>query len=456
MQPSAEVRGNDVGGAGETTALSPVESISRGGPAGIGRLVDPTARQGMILIANTVVTALLGVVYWGVAARRLPVEAVGGGAAIISAVTVISGLAQLNLFTSMSVLIPGAMPGQRSALVRRIYFTTVMLTVLSAAVVAYASPAVLGGTNTPWMSVVAWAVPAAAMWTLFTLQDGALIAVRATGYVLAFNAGFGVAKLALLVILPSDDSSSAVLWSWYAPLIIFVPLANLVLFVKLKADKSPVEHSRSSRLTRFVAIDYVGFLVVQVMTTALPVYVATIVGTGSAAVFATCWMVSNALDLAAGNVAIAMSVSIARKPEQASQVIRSLAPRMACLLLLLVGSLIAAASPILKVFGEEYSSHGATILRWLLIGCIFRAVVTLCSATARSLRRPGAVIVMQLVAAIVVLAGGLPAMQKWGLPALGVAWATGQFIAAGVGVAITVALLRRTSGTVLTALAVRA
>jgi O-antigen/teichoic acid export membrane protein len=435
---------------------SPVVPASRTGPTGIGRFVDPTARQGLVLIANAVVTALLGVVYWGVAARRLPLEAVGGGTATISAVTMISGLAQLNLFTSMSVLIPGTAPGRRSALVRRIYLTTVMLTVVGAAAVAYVSPSVLGGATTHWMTAAAWAVPAAAMWTLFALQGGALIAVRATGYVLAFNAGFGAAKLALLFILPSDDSSGVVLWSWYAPLIVFVPLANVVLFLKLKNDRTPVEHSGSPRFTRFVAIDYAGFLVVQIMTTALPVYVATMVGAESAAVFATCWMVSTALDLAAGNFAIAMSVSIARNPQQASQVVQSLAPRMTGLLLLLVGTLIAAASPILDIFGEEYTKHGVTILRLLLIGCIFRAVVTFCSATARSLRRPGAVIVMQLVAAVVVLAGGLPAMQMWGITALALAWALGQLLAAGAGTAITVLLLRRTSGTARTALPVPA
>jgi O-antigen/teichoic acid export membrane protein len=435
---------------------SPVAPAPRRGLTGIGRFIDPTARQGLILIANAVVTALLGVVYWGVAARQLPLEAVGGGTATISAVTMISGLAQLNLFTSMSVLIPGTPPGRRSALVRRIYLTTVMLTVVATAVVAYVSPAVLGGASTPWLVVAAWAVPATALWTLFALQGGALIAVRATGYVLAFNAGFGIAKLALLVVLPSDDSSGVVLWSWYAPLIVFVPLANLVLFLKLKNDRAPVEHSGNPRLTRFVAIDYAGFLVVQVMTTALPVYVATMVGAESAAVFATCWMVSTALDLAAGNFAIAMSVSIARNPSQAAQVIRTLAPRMTGFLLLLVGILIAAASPILDIFGEEYSRHGVTILRWLLIGCIFRAVVTFCSATARSLRRPGAVILMQLVAAVVVLAGGLPAMRMWGITALAMAWAAGQLVAAGAGTAITALILRRTSGTAQTALPVPA
>lgn len=425
---------------------SPVAPAARNGPAGIGRFIDPTARHGLILIANAVITALLGVVYWGVAARQLPLEAVGAGTATISAVTMISGLAQLNLFTSMSVLIPGTPPGQRSALVRRIYLTTVMLTVVATAVVAFVSPAVLGGGSRSWLVVAAWAVPATALWTLFTLQDGALIAVRATGYVLASNTGFGLAKLALLVILPGDDSSGVVLWSWYVPLIVFVPLANVILFIKLKNDRTPVEQSGNTGLTRFVAIDYAGFLVVQMMTTALPVYVATMVGAEAAAVFATCWMVSTALDLAAGNFAIAMSVSIARNPRQAAQIIRSLAPRTAGFLILMVGVLIAAASPILSVFGEEYSRHGVTILRWLLIGCIFRAVVTFCSATARSLRRPGAVIVMQLVAAVVVLAGGLPAMRTWGITALAMAWAAGQLIAAVAGTAITAVILRRTSG----------
>lgn len=407
--------------------------------------LDSTSRQGLLLIGNTVATALLGVIYWGVAARRLPLETVGAGTAAISAITTISGLSQLNLFASLSVLIPGTPPRNRGSLVRRIYLVTTSLAAVGTGAVALIAPSVLGPTigSSAWLSVLAMAF--VALWTLFTLQDGALIAVGGAWVVLVTNTAFGAAKLVLLATLPVGGQSNVVLWSWYAPLIVLVPLTNLALFVRLRNDQTEVKNPVRVRLARFVTVDYASFLIAQVMTTALPVYVVAIAGPAQAAVFATCWMVSNSLDLAITNVAVAMSANIARQPHQAARLVRSLARRMAGPLILVVGALAALAPWVLRVFGAQYASSGTTVLRLLLVGCIFRTVVTFCSATTRSLRRPATVIVMHLTAAAVVLGCGLPAMRHWGMLALAVAWTASQLVAAAVAITLTARVLRRSA-----------
>jgi O-antigen/teichoic acid export membrane protein len=310
--------------------------------------------------------------------------------------------------------------------------------------VSLVAPLTLGGHGSVlWAaaSMVAFAV----LWTLFALEDGALIAVHGAWAVLVSNVAFGVAKLIMLVLLPVDGQVDTVLWSWYAPLLVVVPLTNLALLARLRRDRTEAPNAEPVRLARFVTVDYASFLIVQVITTALPVYVVMIAGPESAAVFATCWMVAGSLDLAITNIAIAMSANIARRPAEAARLMRSVALRMAVPMIVIVGLLIVAAPWVLAVFGPRYASDGPPILRLLLLASLLRAVVTFCSATTRSLRRPGTVILMQVTAAAVILGVGLPAMRQWGVLALAVAWLAAQAASAVVSVLLTRRVVRQTS-----------
>jgi O-antigen/teichoic acid export membrane protein len=64
-------------------------------------LSEPMRRSAYALIAGTGLTSLLGIVFWLLAARLLPAEAVGTGTALISAMTFLATLSTLGLRNSL-------------------------------------------------------------------------------------------------------------------------------------------------------------------------------------------------------------------------------------------------------------------------------------------------------------------------------------------------------------------
>src|SRR5919204_4550766 len=72
------------------------------------RLQVPLYRNGYALIASSGLTSALGLVYWLVAARAYPPSAVGVSAALISAMTLLANLAQLNLKSGFNRFLPRA------------------------------------------------------------------------------------------------------------------------------------------------------------------------------------------------------------------------------------------------------------------------------------------------------------------------------------------------------------
>lgn len=409
-----------------------------------------TTRQSLLLMANTGGTALLGVVYWGIAARGLPIAVVGAGTALIAAVSTISNLSQLNLYSSMGVLLPRAGAHALRLLVR-VYQITAALTAVAAAAMVLLVPSITDrmALNIPGGDL--WVLLAAAAWTIFALQDGALIAVSSARLVLVSNIGYGVVKIAVLAASIAVFPQGAVQLSWYGPLFLIVPLVNWRLYRRLRrgptqppdTDSASVTPLVASAIGRFVAVDYVGFLLMQVATTALPVFVTMIVGPAAAAVFATCWMVSVAVDLLATNVALSISVGIARAPATAARVLKVMFPRLILGMLGIAAVGVVAAPWILQAFGAEYAEQGTTVLRILLISCVLRAVVTMCTAVSRSLLRPGLSVWMQAIVAVTVLGGGLPAMAWGGLTALAWAWLAAHVVAAPAAMAMILPQLRR-------------
>ena len=71
-------------------------------------LRDPHYRTGYALVANTVGTTAVGFFYWVVAAHLYDRQALGRCSALVSALIVVSALAQLDLPTIMPRFLPQA------------------------------------------------------------------------------------------------------------------------------------------------------------------------------------------------------------------------------------------------------------------------------------------------------------------------------------------------------------
>jgi O-antigen/teichoic acid export membrane protein len=188
-----------------------------------GRLI----KNAVALMISSGGTALIGVAFWGVAAHLVPPSAIGRTSAEIAAMVLLANLAQLSFGSIFERFLPVAGKQTRS-FVTRAYVMCVTFALVAA--VIYVST---GNANRFLPSSIAWHatfVAAVVMWTLFILQDSALIGLRATKWVPVENILFAVAKLALLPVFIAASKSQGVFLAWSAPVALVIVGVTWYLF----------------------------------------------------------------------------------------------------------------------------------------------------------------------------------------------------------------------------------
>lgn len=183
-------------------------------PAGATDRAQALRRGGVALVVNGGLIAALGVTYWVVAARVFRPADVGRGAALVSALWTVSGLAQLNYARSLSRLLPGAQSSARKFLMTvyvRVSLTGCVLGVAAATLAPLISRRLAYVHSHP-LFILAFAV-AVPVWSIFTLEDGVLATVRRAVVIPFENTTYGAAQLALLVVLGRRASAPRTAWS---------------------------------------------------------------------------------------------------------------------------------------------------------------------------------------------------------------------------------------------------
>jgi len=128
----------------------------------------PLFRDGYALVANEGVTAVLGLVYWLIAAREYTPRTVGVNTAAISAMMFIAGVAQLNLMSALLRFVP-VMGAARRRFIAVCYAVAAVAAVVCALVFLVGlglwAPALDGLAANAGM--VAWFVAATVAWCVF-------------------------------------------------------------------------------------------------------------------------------------------------------------------------------------------------------------------------------------------------------------------------------------------------
>ena len=412
-----------------------------------GHLRNPLYTNVYALTLNTVVSSVLGIGYWVLAARLYSPQELGTGAAVISTMTLLSMLSQLNLNSALARFLPAA--GRRGgALIGYAYAASCGVALLLGTGFLVLVPGVADrmGLGSAGPLLAAGFVVAVAAWGVFTLQDSVLTALRGAVWVPVENAAFGVAKLVLLVALAAVAPSTGIFLSWTVPVLLALVPINLLVFRRLlpplhrRAQASVLPARRL--LLRFVTLDYVGFLFLQAGTNALPVLVTSVLGAGANAVFYVGWLLGSSMELVAYHFGMSLTVESAADPSRLARYARDVLRRG--LLLLGAGSLLlfACAPLLLAPFGGGYADASSTVLRLFALAVVPKLVVTVFVAACRLRQRVGPIVAVQAGTSTIVVSLALLGMRPFGVAAVGVAYLTAQVVAAAVVLPALVRLVR--------------
>jgi len=416
------------------------------------RLVEhvrvPLHRDGYALAANSAFTAVAGLVYWVVAARRYGAHDVGVNAALISSMMFLAGIAGLNLTNVVVRFLPEA--GTRTARLAALSYATACGAALAVAFVF-----VVGvGEWAPSLDFLrddrligAWFVLSTLGWAVFAIQDSVLTALGRAVWVPIENAVFSLLKLALLAVFATLLPVYGIFVSWTGAMLVSVAGVNFLVFTLLMR-RTPARPARATTLrsrafARYFAADYACSVAWLSASNLMPLVVTAVAGATANAFYALAWAVSLPLYGFAANIGMSLVLHGSREPESLPALERKAALQGARVLGPTVLGVVVLAPLVLSLFGGDYPEQGSTLLRLLALGAVPYFVLTLLLSVARIERRFRLAVAAWAAQAVLALGLAVPLIDSLGVTGAGVAW-----LASGCSVATAVLVVRARRGRV--------
>ncbi|MGH3566764.1 MAG: hypothetical protein ACRDRH_12175 [Pseudonocardia sp.] len=365
-----------------------------------GHLADPFFRNAYALIVNTGLTGLLGVAFWAIAARTYSDPDVGRASALISAMTLLSGVVAINLAGTLSRFIPESGRRTRSLVVWAYALSSVAVLVLAAGFLL---------TLDRWgpsfdllrdPSTAAWFLVLVVAAGAFTVQDGVLIGLRASVWVPVENVLFGIAKIVLLVVLATGFPWGGVYLAWVIPMALLLLPVNALIFGRLVPRHAADSGERflppaPAQVGRFFAADYGGALFMFGAATLPPLLVAPYVEPYTFAYFYVAWIAGGMLNLIPMNLASSLTVEGVHAAHTLATNCRAALHRVLGIMTAAAVGVALLAPSLLAVLGSGYVD-AAPMLQALALAAVPRGVVDIWIGVLRAQSRTRAIAKVQI------------------------------------------------------------
>jgi O-antigen/teichoic acid export membrane protein len=406
------------------------------------------------MVGATVVTSLLGVAFWFVAAQHYSQAAVGVAGAAVSAMLLFGFVASLGLGTLLMGELPRRVGSQRSLLNAALIVAAASGLVLGLAF-ALIAPLIspnLSPLDETGLAVVAFAL-ATGLTALAYVLDQSLIGMLRGGLQLTRNVVFAAVKLGgLLVIagLVADPGAAWIYASWGAGIAI-----SLFVLARFHLARPGDEELRpdfaSLRAMRAAAASHaVVNLALESADLAMPIIVISLLNPAQNAGFYIAWLVVGFLvmvPLSLSSVAYALDSgeTVAEVTDPVEGVVHAVEPgppeesddrfRFTLIASLAFGVaativIVPGAELILEIFGRGYAETATTALRVMTLGVFPLVVKTHYIAIHRSRRTLRRALPLAWAGTVLELGGGALGAAVGGIDGVAWGWLAGLVIEA--------------------------
>lgn len=385
------------------------------------------------MVGTTMVTSLLGVAFWLVAARHFSEAAVGVAGAAVSAMILLGFTGALGLGTLLMGELPRRRDGHRSLL------NAALLTAAAAGFVfglsfALLAPMVssnLDALDSTWLATASFAAGTSLTALAFVL-DQSLIGLLRGGLQLARNTAFSSIKLAALIGVAALISAPAAPWiysAWGAG--IALSLIVLVRFYTRRGDDPLRPNFAALREMRGSAASHATVnLALETADLAMPIMVVTLLSTTANAGFYIAWLIVGFLIMipfSLSSVAYAIGSGEEARMHERLRFTFALSLGLGALAVMI---LIPAAGTILSLFGESYAEVATTPLQILALGVFPLTIKTHYVAIHRVERTLGRAMPITWAGTLLELGGGAVGAAAGGLTGVACGWLAGLVIEA--------------------------
>jgi len=321
------------------------------------------------LITHSGIIAISGFAFWVIAARFYPVENVGFGSALISAVMLLSFVANLGLGLGLIRFLPTSGP-KMSNLINSCF-------TLSGAIAVVAALIFLGGLKL-WSPALVFVygnyillaafVIAVISKTIYELSAEVFVALRRAGFIPILSTVNGLGKLVLVIVFASYLGTSGIFGSFTLAMVLAIITGLLLFLPRVIKGYRPVPRLPAKGIRdmfRYSFANYVGTVFWQTPNWLLPLIIVNVLGAEDTAYFYISWSIATVLYAIPNSISMSLFAEGSRGDRQLrNHVIGSL--KMLALVLLPAVVIIALGGGILLLLlGGEYSQSGGKIL-WVL------------------------------------------------------------------------------------------
>lgn len=345
-----------------------------------GRLI----RNAIALMISSGGTAIIGVVFWGVATHLASPTSVGRKTAEIAAMLLLANLAQLSFGSIFERFLPIAGDLTRGFVKRAYVVCVVFGFVLAVTYLALGFGRSFLPTALGWRALF---VAAVVLWTIFALQDSVLIGLRASKWVAVENISFSLAKLILLPLSIWISASQGIFIAWTAPVLVTIVVITRYLFrtriPEHMAASGPAESLPSTReLILLAGAQYASLLTAVFLPSIITLIVIQRLGAVANAHYFLPAMISTSLSLLFLSIVRSFLVEASHEPQEIRRHANSAFRALVAVLIpsVVLGSIFAPQY--LRIFGASYATEGSTLMRMLLLSLIGNAVMVFYSTFA--------------------------------------------------------------------------
>jgi len=408
-------------------------------------LRDPLYANGYALVANAGASALLGFLFWIVAARRFAPESLGVGAAVVSAATLAALVGKAGFDAAIIRYGPGLGRRELERLLARAAAATLLLTGLVALVVlalAVEGVETLDALRAPVAALgfVLLAVGTGAAWVF----DAYFVSEQAGVLVFARNLAFNGLKLAAPFVVAASLGDEAVPVAWGLGLAASLAFAFAVTLPRLArhpAQGLPAAPARE--MLGYAARNYALNLSEFLPGLVFPILVLGAMGPAENARFYLAWTVATVAFLASKAITQSSFAALVR-PGPAGPALRKAFLLSLIVLGPMMVGLFALGGTLLGVFGDHYA-QGAELLRILAISIAPVAISNVYLSYLKA-RRPALELTLLPAITMAALLALTPfALVRLGILGVGFVWLGVQSLAGLYSAVRLVAILRRSS-----------
>lgn len=397
-------------------------------------VTDPMARSSLAIMSTTLITSLLGYIFWLVVARRFGAEVSGAASAATSALQA----TVLVVSVGAAAALVEWLPRSTSALEWRERLTAGLLVAVAGAVLGAPLVAlVLGHTLDilPLLRQPAGAVlffAGAVFLSVGTVVDYVAISERRSVTLVARSVVLTGLRIPLLftpdVLVKSE--AGLVLGTWTVAAAISLVLSAFT-FATSDTGRTLVPAVRGSfgRL-REMRGSFVGqhLITVAAMLAGylLPLLVVARLGATENGYFYVTWMLGSIFSMISPAVSTALFAEGATTPRELHGLVRRCALLTAALLVVPILIYLIGGGFLLRLFGTDYATQGRLLLVLLTVSALPDAVTNIAVAVLRATSRLGEATLLNTAMLLGCLAGSWLLLPSLGIVAVGASWLGAQ------------------------------